>query len=56
MVIPALDEEQALPLVLRELPPGWVEEVVVCDNGSRDRTAAVARAHGATVVAEPRRG
>lgn len=56
MVIPALDEEQALPLVLAELPPGWIEEVVVCDNGSRDRTAQVARAHGATVVAEPRRG
>jgi glycosyltransferase involved in cell wall biosynthesis len=56
VVIPALDEEEALPQVLRELPPGWVEEVVVCDNGSRDRTAQVARAHGATVVFEPRRG
>lgn len=56
MVIPALDEERALPLVLAELPAGWVERVVVCDNGSRDRTAEVARAAGATVVHEPRRG
>lgn len=55
-MIPALDEEQALPLVLQELPPGWIEQVVVCDNGSRDRTAEVARACGATVVNEPRRG
>jgi glycosyltransferase involved in cell wall biosynthesis len=33
-----------------------VREAVVVDNGSRDRTAAVARAAGATVIAEPRRG
>jgi len=33
-----------------------VREVVVADNGSRDRTADVARAGGATVVREPRRG
>lgn len=55
VVIPALDEEQSLPLVLAAIPPG-VEAVVVCDNGSRDRTAEVARAGGALVVHEPRRG
>jgi glycosyltransferase involved in cell wall biosynthesis len=33
-----------------------VREVVVVDNGSRDRTAEVARAAGAVVVSEPRRG
>lgn len=38
-------------------PPRYhVREAVVVDNGSRDRTAAVARAAGATVIAEPRRG
>ena len=56
MVIPALDEEQALPLVLEEIPSGAVGTVVVVDNGSRDRTAEVARARGAFVVYEPRRG
>jgi glycosyltransferase involved in cell wall biosynthesis len=55
VVIPALDEEQAIGLVLSEIPP-VVSEVVVVDNGSRDRTAQVARAAGARVVFEPRRG
>jgi len=56
LVIPALDEEAALPLVLAELPPGTVDRVVVVDNGSRDGTARVAAEGGAQVVAEPRRG
>ena len=56
LILPALDEEQALPLVLAELPPGVVDVIVVADNGSRDRTAEVARAAGAHVVLEPRRG
>jgi glycosyltransferase involved in cell wall biosynthesis len=60
ILIPALDEEAALPAVLAAIPrfgTGWrVREVVVADNGSRDRTAAVAAAGGATVVSEPHRG
>ena len=55
VVIPALNEEEAIGLVLREIPP-LVSEVIVVDNGSEDRTAEVARAHGARVVREPRRG
>jgi glycosyltransferase involved in cell wall biosynthesis len=55
VVIPALDEELAIGQVVRELPV--VEAgVFVVDNGSRDRTAEVARAAGATVLHEPRRG
>ncbi|MGB3968899.1 MAG: glycosyltransferase family 2 protein [Planctomycetota bacterium] len=56
VVIPAFDEEQAIASVLAEIPRELVHEVVVVDNGSSDRTAEVARAHGARVVAEPRRG
>jgi glycosyltransferase involved in cell wall biosynthesis len=56
VVMPALDEEAAIGAVLDELPAGVVDQVVVCDNGSRDRTAEVARGLGAFVVAEPRRG
>ncbi|MFZ5475590.1 MAG: glycosyltransferase family 2 protein [Myxococcota bacterium] len=54
ILIPVLNEEQALPKVLSELPPG--HRVVVCDNGSTDRSADIARAHGADVVSEPARG
>ena len=56
VIIPALNEEEALPLVLAELPRGRVHQLLVVDNGSRDATAARARACGATVVHEPRRG
>lgn len=56
VLIPALDEERALPLVLQELPREEVEIVLVVDNGSRDRTAAVAREGGARVLRETRRG
>ncbi|MCZ7685159.1 MAG: glycosyltransferase [Sandaracinaceae bacterium] len=56
VIIPALDEERALPHVLAEIPRGEVRRVVVADNGSRDRTALVAREGGAEVVSEPRRG
>lgn len=55
-VIPALDEEGSIgPVVagLRSRGVGWV---LVADNGSRDRTAAVARAAGALVVPAPVRG
>jgi len=54
-VIPALDEEEAIGAVVREIPV-LVHEVIVVDNGSRDRTADAARAAGARVVGEPRRG
>ena len=54
VVIPALNEEASIALVLRDLPQ--VRTVFVVDNGSTDLTAAVAAEHGATVVAEPQRG
>ncbi len=56
VLIPALNEEEALPAVLAELPVDRLHTVVVADNGSADRTASIARAGGAIVVREPRRG
>jgi glycosyltransferase involved in cell wall biosynthesis len=55
-VIPARNEAEAIGLVLDALPRPLVRRVVVCDNGSTDATAAVARGHGAIVVSEARRG
>ncbi|HLZ71963.1 MAG TPA: glycosyltransferase family 2 protein [Dehalococcoidia bacterium] len=55
-VIPALDEEGAIGAVVRALPRDLVQRVIVVDNGSRDGTAAAARAAGAEVVSERRRG
>jgi glycosyltransferase involved in cell wall biosynthesis len=56
VIIPALDEEKALPRVLAEIPRPPVRRIIVADNGSTDRTAAVAEEHGAEVVREPERG
>ncbi|MCB9760400.1 MAG: glycosyltransferase family 2 protein [Alphaproteobacteria bacterium] len=56
VLIPALNEEQALPGVLQDLARVHDGRVVVVDNGSTDRTAEVARAHGAEVVHQPTRG
>lgn len=58
VVIPALDEEEKLPttlaLLLSESSREDVEvEVIVADGGSRDRTVAIAREHGALVVVAP---
>jgi glycosyltransferase involved in cell wall biosynthesis len=56
VVIPALNEEASLPLVLADLPHPPVRRVVVADNGSKDGTARVAQAGGAVVVPAARRG
>ena len=56
VVIPALNEEDSIALVLDDIPRPPVREVVVVDNGSTDRTAEVADAHGARVVREDERG
>lgn len=56
LIIPALNEELALATVLDELPRAMFAQVIVVDNGSTDGTAALARARGARVVSEPRRG
>ncbi|MDH3222372.1 MAG: glycosyltransferase family 2 protein [Gemmatimonadota bacterium] len=56
VLIPALNEEPALPQVLRALPRARLHTIVVVDNGSTDRTAEVARSMGAQVVEERRPG
>ncbi|HEX3802508.1 MAG TPA: glycosyltransferase family 2 protein [Solirubrobacteraceae bacterium] len=54
VILPVLDEAEALPLVLGAFPSGY--EPLVVDNGSTDGSADVARRLGAQVVSEPTRG
>ena len=56
VIIPALNEEEAIGTVVREVPRDIAGEIVVVDNGSTDRTAEVAQAAGARVIREPMRG
>ncbi len=56
VVIPALNEAEALPEMLRRIAALGLRKITVVDNGSTDETAAVARSEGAQVVPEPRRG
>ena len=55
VIIPCLNEEQGIDEVLTRMP-AYVDEVIVVDNGSTDRTDVVARSHGAKVIREDVRG
>lgn len=55
VVIPCLNEEEAIGKVLESVP-SYVDEVIVVDNKSSDKTAEVARRYGAKVVQEDLRG
>ena len=56
VVIPCLDEEDAIAGVVHEVLAQGADEIIVIDNGSTDATAARAREAGARVVSEPQRG
>ena len=56
VLIPAFNEARAIGRVIGAIPAGLVDEVVVVDNASTDETARTARAAGATVLREDRRG
>ena len=55
VVIPALDEEEPIAGVVREvIATGIAQQIIVVDNGSTDATTECARAAGASVVSAPR--
>jgi glycosyltransferase involved in cell wall biosynthesis len=62
IVIPALNEEKGIGDVLKEIPirklknMGFETEVLVIDNGSKDKTPHIARNHGARVIIQPIKG
>ena len=61
VIVPAFNEEKLIVGTLRSIqsartafvPLGWESELIVCDNNSTDRTAALAQAEGAVVAFEP---
>ncbi|MCI0538234.1 MAG: glycosyltransferase [Verrucomicrobiales bacterium] len=60
IIVPAFNEEKLIATSLREIKKacaafsdeGWQTEIIVCDNNSKDRTAELSRAEGATVIFE----
>ena len=56
VIIPAFNEETSIGLVLDNLPQEKLKEIIVVNNGSTDKTACVAKKHGARVVDETLRG
>ncbi|MEQ8904972.1 glycosyltransferase family 2 protein [Ekhidna sp.] len=56
VIIPAFNEQNAVGLVIDEIPKDWVSEVIVVDNGSTDDTFEQAKSRGATALKEPTRG
>jgi glycosyltransferase involved in cell wall biosynthesis len=56
VIIPALNEEESLPLVLGAIPRDAVRSIYVVDNGSTDATAKLAVQGGALLLQEPRPG
>ena len=56
LVIPTLDEEKAIGSVLAAVPRDLVDEIIVADSGSADRTVERASAAGARIVTERQHG
>ncbi|MCD4770896.1 glycosyltransferase family 2 protein [archaeon] len=62
VVIPALNEEEAIRTVIKEVPVnkikkmGYKVEILIVDNGSTDETGHIAKKNGATVFVQPVRG
>jgi glycosyltransferase involved in cell wall biosynthesis len=55
VIIPAFNEEESLPKVIKDIPD-FVDEIIVANNGSTDNSSEVAKKNGATVLTENEKG
>lgn len=62
-IIPARDENKSIGLVIKGLQQlkndggqSLIDNIIVCDNGSIDETAAIAQSHGVQVISQPQPG
>jgi len=56
VIIPVFNEQDAIENVIGDIPTDLVHEIIVVDNGSTDQTAKLAKAMGARIIREDRRG
>lgn len=56
VIIPAFNEQDSILHVVNDIPKSWVDEIIVVNNSSTDRTADKATDAGATVLHEDKRG
>jgi glycosyltransferase involved in cell wall biosynthesis len=52
-IMPARNSARTLENTLREIPPGYVDQIILADNASRDDTVAIAERQGLTVIRHP---
>lgn len=53
VVLPAYNAEKTLRATLDDIPRGWVDEILLVDDRSRDRTVEVARELGIRTIVHP---
>jgi glycosyltransferase involved in cell wall biosynthesis len=56
VLIPTINEERSIDKVINDIPLDIVDEIIVIDNGSEDKTIRIAQNAGATVLQEEERG
>jgi glycosyltransferase involved in cell wall biosynthesis len=56
VIIPVFNEEESIGKVLLEIPRNLVRNIIVCDNGSTDRTIEIAKSNHAITVTQPLKG
>ncbi len=56
VIIPVLNEQNAVGLVIDEIPQDLIRDIIVVDNGSTDDTPEIARQRGTTVLLEKKKG